>query len=295
MYNVNDFIVFALTHADRDSIVKSASLPIPVAECGTEPWHYLYGTVRRQTTKDALDERFKNHYSKSMTRAKFDSYTKGWKPTDYATDCQGLLDAYLTYECNEKTDWNADYNYKYVCESKGEINKIDRPYVIGEALFMQSDSSGKMTHIGWVCGFLPDGEPLVVEARGIAHGVVVTKFNTRSWTHRGLMTKKFDYTAPQSPQSEPIKLELKSPMMQGDYVLLTQKALNALHYTDSDGKPLEEDGKCGRRTMEAVKAFATAHAETVTTMPPIIGQLDLEAYGLTVGVFRLEDMQGGES
>ena len=52
-----------------------------------------------------------------------------------------------------------------------------------------------MGHVGWVCGFDEDGEPLVVEARGLYFGVVVTRMGSERWTHRGLMTVKFDYDA----------------------------------------------------------------------------------------------------
>ena len=292
MYQVLDFIRMALTHADPATIPSGAMLPLQKSECGAEPWHYLYGTTRHKTTGSLLNDRFDGYYkSHGYSRAQYDSLTAGWKPTDYATDCQGLLDAYLTYEKGEKTDINANMNYANWCADKGEIGAVDRPFVIGEAVFM-ARLNGSMHHVGWVCGFMPGGEPLIVEARGIAYGVVVTSFNSRPWTHRGLMTSKFDYS---EEDTMPIILKKTSPMIQGEHIRSLQAALNALGYTDSSGKKLSEDGKCGTHTMEAVRAFATAHAETGATMPPVIGRLDLEAYGLTVGVFRLEDMQGGES
>ena len=46
-----------------------------------------------------------------------------------------------------------------------------------------ANSNGKMTHIGWICGSV-NGEPLVVEARGLSYGVVITKLSQRGWTHR---------------------------------------------------------------------------------------------------------------
>lgn len=293
MHNIYDFIGNALTHVDPATKLKSASYPISSELVGFEPWHYLFGTFGQKTSAWLIEYCWEKHYCNQMPRAKYDAYTAGWKSSDYATDCQGLLDAYLTYVVGEYTDINADTNYKDWCEHKGPISQINRNYVIGEAVFMQN-ASGKMHHIGWICGFMPNGEPLVIEARSIAYGVVITKLNSRNWTHRGLMTKKFDYT---TPQSEPIKLELKSPMMQGDYVLLTQKAMNALGYTDADGKRLDEDGKCGRRTMEAVTAFADVHAaiepKTITVMPEFVEKLVLEQYGLTVGVIKSEDMPSG--
>lgn len=49
-----------------------------------------------------------------------------------------------------------------------------------------------MTHVGWICGFDSDGTPLVVEARGLRYGVVVTRLDTRPWTHRGIMDKNLN-------------------------------------------------------------------------------------------------------
>jgi len=207
MYNVTDFIKWALTHAKRGSIPEDALLPVAREECGTEKWEYLYGSTRVQTNKDTLDRYFNEHYYKSMSREKYDSYTKNWPEDGYATDCQGLLDAYMTYELGEKTDINSDMNYKYWCEDKGEVKNISRDFVLGEAVFMKNTDTGRMKHVGWVCGFMPDGEPLVVEARGIAYGVVVTRFNARPWTHRGLMKAKFDYPKPK-PTTLGILLEV---------------------------------------------------------------------------------------
>ncbi|MBR5949050.1 MAG: hypothetical protein IKZ82_10485 [Clostridia bacterium] len=305
MYKILDFIRWALTKAKRGSIPKSARLLLPVAECGTEPWEYLFGSVRVVTNQATLDRYFNEHYYKSLTREQFDSYTQNWSRKGYATDCQGLLDAYITYECGEKFDWNADMNYKYACDAstRGAISDIDRPYVVGEALYMKKSETGRMSHIGWVCGFLPNGEPLVVEARGIAYGVIVTKFSDRPWKYRALMNLKFDYSeqAELYPRAEPIVLSVTNPTIQGDAILSLQQALNGLNYTDADGKRLTEDGKCGQRTMQAVRAFANAHAVItepapapepveVPVLPPVVGRIDLESAGIAVCAFRVDDL-----
>ena len=54
----------------------------------------------------------------------------------------------------------------------------------------------------------------------------------------------------------PTVFRLTSPMMRGENVKLMQTALNACGY--DCGKA---DGICGKATMTAVKAFATAHTE----------------------------------
>lgn len=247
MYKVKDFIRWALTH------VKGAA----------EPWQYLFGSVRVQTTQATLNYYYDHHYAKQMTRARFDQLTADWDRNGYATDCEGLLDAWLTYEQNDPTDINANMNFDLWCTDRGRIDEITRPWVIGEAVFMMN-SEGRMTHIGWICGFNND-EPMVVEACGIAYGVVKTKLNGRGWTHRGLMTKKFTY------EEEPavkVDFNIISPMPEGEPYLAMQKALNLAGYTDDDNRTLTEDGKWGKRSKQAfTKMIADYTPEIVVPEP----------------------------
>ena len=259
MTNVLDFIRWALTHVNPNTVPSGAVLVGGTAtNVGAEPWHYLYGSVRTKTTQSRITERWENFYSShGWSREAYDNATAKMQPDDYATDCQGLLDAYLTYVQGEKTDVNADYNYRKWCTGKGKISEVERPYELGEALFM-ANSSGKMKHVGWICGLDSDGEPLVVEARGLNYGVVVTRLEDRAWTHRGLMTKKFDYK-----EDEPMatKFEVIKPMLKGDGVIEMQKALNANGYTDDNGNKLVEDGKWGSKSQAAFRKLLEAHMQ----------------------------------
>ena len=259
MTNVLDFIRWALTHVNPNTVPSGAVLANGTAtNVGTEPWHYLYGTVRTKTTAARIAERWRNYYSShGWSREAYDNATAEMKPDDYATDCQGLLDAYLTYVQGEKTDVNADYNYRKWCTGKGKISEVERPYELGEALFM-ANSSGKMKHVGWICGLDSDGELLVVEARGLSYGVVVTRLKERAWTHRGLMTKKFDYK-----EDEPMatKFEVIKPMLKGDGVKAMQNALNVNGYTDDNGNALVEDGKWGSKSQAAFRKLLEAHTQ----------------------------------
>ena len=259
MTNILDFIRWALTHVNPNTVPRGAVLANGTASnIGTEPWHYLYGTVKSKTTAERIEERWRNHYSKTWTREAYDRATACMSPGDFATDCQGLLDAYLTYELCEKTDANADYNYRKWCTGKGKISEIERPYKLGEAVFM-ANSKGKMSHVGWVCGLDADGELLVVEARGLSYGVVVTRLEDRPWTHRGLMTKKFEYNKEEKPMAT--KFEVTKPMLKGDGVEAMQKALNANGYTDDNGNALEEDGKWGSKSQAAFRKLLEAHTQ----------------------------------
>ena len=224
MTNVLDFIRWALTHVNPNTVPSGAVLVGGTAtNVGAEPWHYLYGTVRTKTTPSRIKERWENYYSShGWAKESYNNATAGMQPDDYATDCQGLLDAYLTYVQGEKTDVNADYNYRKWCTGKGKTSEIERPYKLGEAVFM-ANAKGRITHVGWICGTDSDGEALVVEARGLNYGVVITRLEDRAWTHRGLMTKKFDYK-----EDEPMatKFEEIKPMLKGDGVKAMQNALN---------------------------------------------------------------------
>ena len=259
MTNVLDFIRWALTHVDPNTIPKSATFANGTAtNIGKEPWHYLYGTIRSKTTKALIEERWTNFYSShGWTRTAYDKATANFKSSDYATDCQGLLDAYFTYELGIKTDINADYNYRKWCTGKGKTSEIERPYELGEAVFM-ANAKGRITHVGWICGLDSDGEHLVVEARGLSYGVVVTRLADRPWTHRGLMTKKFDYKG-----DEPMatKFEVIKPMLKGDGVKVMQNALNVNGYTDDNGNALEEDGKWGSKSQAAFRKLLEAHMQ----------------------------------
>ena len=259
MTNVLDFIRWALTHVNPNTVPSGAVLANGTAtNVGTEPWHYLYGTVRTKTTAARIAERWRNYYSShGWSREAYDNATAEMKPDDYATDCQGLLDGYLTYVQGEKTDVNADYNYRKWCTGKGKTSEVERPYELGEAVFM-ANSRGKISHVGWICGLDADGEPLVVEARGLSYGVVVTRLKERAWTHRGLMTKKFDYK-----EDEPMatKFEVIKPMLKGDGVIEMQKALNANGYTDDNGNKLVEDGKWGSKSQAAFRKLLEAHTQ----------------------------------
>lgn len=255
MYKVTDFIRWALVRVKPESVVQGAYLALPQAECAAEPWEYLFGSVRVQTDQATLDRYYEQYYHTQMTRAQYDAITASWSRTGYATDCQGLLDAYLTYEEAEPTDYNVEANWRYFCEDKARIGETERPYRIGEALFRANDE-GRMIHVGWVCGF--DGtEPLIVEARSIRYGVLISRLSKRNFTHRALMSKKFDYG---EDGKMPIILKKTTPMIQGEMIKSLQQALNGLGYTDAGGRKLSEDGKCGTRTMEAVTAFANNQA-----------------------------------
>ncbi len=255
MKQINDFMKFALSHAKRASVPKTtASLLIPPDEVGKGgEWEYMWGTMGEVITQSILDRRWESHYkTTNWSREQYLKATDGWvKRKQRAADCQGLLDAYLG------NDTNANGNYTKYCTNKGKIKDIGRPFVIGEALFNGTET--KKTHVGWVCGFATDGQPLVVHARGLAHGVVITTMQEFKWSYRGLMKNIFNYTTQEEVMK---KIEIKQPLMRGNDIKALQTALNMLGY-----KAGTEDGIAGENTVKAIEQFALAHSKATASLP----------------------------
>lgn len=246
MFNPVQFVIWGLGRVNPASAPIDGVYPIPHSQIGKTPWNYLYGTVRRQTSDYWINYYYDHHYHKSMTREQYDEITRHWPRDGYATDCQGLLDAYLTYECGEETDINANANMRLWCSNVKPVTKTSTNFTLGEALFMVEN--GKAKHVGWVCGYAANGEPLVMEARSLRYGVVVTPLGSRPWTHRGLMTAKFDYD---NVYERPEFDRVKSLYAMGEPYRAMQYALQTADWTDYENKPLETDARWGPRSYSA--------------------------------------------
>lgn len=189
MKNVLEFVKWGLTHVKKSTVPDGAILPVERSLVGSAgEWEYLFGTTGRKVSQSLLDSKFKSYYSKNgWTRTEFDRATKGWVAAKKTVcDCQGVEDFF------SKADTNARGNYARYCTDKGLCSTIKRPYVLGEAVF-NGKTPASISHVGWVCGFMANGDVLVMEERGLSHGFVVTRLSKRSWKYRGLMTKRYSY------------------------------------------------------------------------------------------------------
>ncbi|MDL2235305.1 SH3 domain-containing protein [Christensenellaceae bacterium OttesenSCG-928-L17] len=196
MKHVNEFIIWALAHAK--SAPKGALLIAPI---NIEPWEYLYGTTGRVCTQALLDEKYNKYYSKwDWTRAEYDKATAGWaERKQMVCDCQGLED------CYSKSDTNAKGNFAKYCsiENRGRTSEINRPYVIGEAVF-KGKTEKDINHVGFICGFMEDGRACVVEEKGLSYGCVVTILEAdKNWKYRGLMDLRYAYETAPIPIPDP--------------------------------------------------------------------------------------------
>ena len=255
MDNVIEFVKWGLTHVKRNTIPQNAILPLEREKCGVEPWEYLWGTNGHKATQYLIDSRFESYYERNgWTRSEYDAVTKGWvERKQIVSDCQGVEDAF------SHSQTNANGNYVRYCTDKGLCSRINRKYVLGEAVFNGTDS--KKTHVGWVCGFMPDGDILVMEERGLAYGFVVTRMSQRSWKYRGLMTKRYIYNIADVGQYV-FKRVLKYGS-RGDDVIELKKLLINAGYSKGITVNTKASGNFYGSTREAVKAYQRDNGLTI--------------------------------
>lgn len=270
MKNILDFVQFGLSHANPTTVPSGAVMPYSVGDGGV--WRYLYGARGQVCTQALLDRSYHSYYEKNgMSREEFDKITKGWVENGYrVTDCNGLLDAYEGFDVNCQT------TYSKYCTEKGKVSSISRSYVLGEAVFM--GTATKKTHIGWVCGFDKNGNPLVVESRGLKYGVVITKLFGRGWDYRGLMTKLFSYA--ESPvQPDPsvfIFYRNLKKGMKGQDVVELKKLLIAKGYKDGITVDTPSSPNFGSSTRLMVRRF---QADNGLTVDGVAGKQTITALG----------------
>lgn len=155
----------------------------------------------------------------------------------YVVDCSGMIvEAYRAFD-PKFTDKSANYFYNSYTSEHGKISTL--PEIPGVIVW-------KNGHIGVYIG-----EGLVIEARGYAYGVVVSKLSTQKWTNWGKL-KNVTYTESTKPKPE-FARELKyksSSLMRGTDVKALQNLL-----TTAGQSVGAIDGIFGKRTRNAVKSY----------------------------------------
>ncbi|MBQ2834367.1 MAG: peptidoglycan-binding protein [Clostridia bacterium] len=176
-----------------------------------------------------------------------------WKEiAERVWDCQGMADGYTTEKLGFNTNVRARNNFAEWCGVRGEGDIPPERRVRGAAVFHRGSY---VDHVGFlvrpVRNGYPEGDWYVVEARGVAYGVVTTKLSQRSWNCWGWMTKYFDYPEVEEELNEYGWRNLRYGMSGSDVSAL-QLDLIALNY--SCGK-WGADGEFGRSTQSALMAF----------------------------------------
>lgn len=187
-----DFLPWALSHVRPNTIPGGARLPVPLEQCGTDPWEYLYGMCGQLCTQQILDERFHASYVEfGWDPLTFEVITSDWvKRAVHVCDGPGLLNAYREQVQGTRSAMTEHGIFSRLCYDRALVGATHRAFELGEAVFV-SNQYGTMKRIGWVCGFDSQGEPLIIEARGLCYGVCIAPFHGRGWTHRARMDLTF--------------------------------------------------------------------------------------------------------
>lgn len=220
---IDDFIAYLNSHLG-DAYVWGAQGERVDNRADLEKW------VRRKETSRREADRALAYIKKAA------------KTPLYAFDCSGLIIHWLRdIRGLIDSDTNAQGLYRQ-CKQQGKLGAWQMQP--GDLVFRYSIAKGKMGHVGVYVG-----NGMVIEAKGRDYGVVNLHLSFGGWTHQGRHPALAEDTVP-------TVFRLTSPMMRGENIKLMQAALNACGY--DCGKA---DGICGKATMTAVKAFATAHTE----------------------------------
>ena len=220
---IDDFIAYLESHIG-DAYVWGAQGERVDNRADLEKWVRRKETSRRETDRALA-------YIKKATKAPLYAFDCSGLITHWLRDIRGLIDS----------DTNAQGLYRQ-CKQQGKLGAWQMQ--AGDLVFRYSLAVGKMGHVGVYVG-----NGMVIEAQGRDAGVVMRHLSYGGWTHQGRHPALAEDTAPTI-------FRLTSPMMHGENVKLMQTALNACGY--DCGKA---DGICGKATITAVKAFATAHTE----------------------------------
>lgn len=176
-----------------------------------------------------------------------------WKEVaERVWDCQGMADGYTTEKLGFNTNVRARNNYAEWCEIRGEGDIPPERRVRGAAVFHKGSY---VDHVGFLVRPVdqnkPEGDWYVVEARGVAYGVVETRLSKRNWNCWGWMTKYFDYPAVAEERNEYGRRNLRRGMSGSDVAALQSDLIDLNYSCGAKGA----DGVFGAKTESALKAF----------------------------------------
>ena len=212
-------------------------------------WGYIWGTAGEKWTEAKQRELEKTTDS---NRAQGRKYGKKWIGHTVA-DCSGLF-SWAFRRLGGTMYHGSDTMYRKYCTEKGELKKGKRTdgaaLKPGTAVFVWNGS--RYSHVG-----LYIGDGTVIEAMGTVSGVTTTKVTAGKWTHWGMLAG-VDYAGENEQltiNNEQLNTEKPETIRRGskgETVIRMQSILYRLGY---DLGSCGVDGKCGRMTEKAVKAF----------------------------------------
>lgn len=213
------------------------------AQLGRPYWYGTYGQIASEEL-----------YKKKAKQYKEEGYYTKWN--DYDTqygqkvhDCTGLTEGYMMCETPDsepkyisKYDFSANGLLR-ACKDQGDIDTI--PEIPGVLVFYDG-------HTGVYVG---NGE--VIEARGHAYGVILTKLKNRPWKKWG-KHPYIEYDKEDEQEMKTVDIDmpvLRKGMKNIEAVKTLQRILKQLGYKGKDNKVLAIDGSFGGNTEYAVEWF----------------------------------------
>lgn len=186
-----------------------------------------------------------------------------------AFDCSGLIMYFLQDLHGVMGDRSAQMLYN-------QSAKISREELQEGDLVFKGSAPDNITHVGVYVG---GGR--VIESKGRDDGVCETELESRPFKYFGRLAAlaPFLIDEPDEPEypEEPLPLTVCKPVLTGEGYKALQRACNLLGYKDAAGCLLVEDGKCGKKTRQALDSMIAHNLGAVSA-------------DLTVHVEGLEDI-----
>ena len=180
-------------------------------------------------------------------------------------DCNGMAEGIYELYTGTCINSKARHNYAEWCSVKGSGLIPASFRVPGAAVFWSKSSAGSIHHVAYLWKPVKEGKPegdwYIIEAKGVAYGVVKSKLNSRKPNFWGLMDKYFDYenTAVETP-SEPAVDGLRYGDEGADVRDMQRKLMRLGYALPKYGA----DGDFGSETLKALKDFQQDHGLTMT-------------------------------
>lgn len=178
-------------------------------------------------------------------------------------DCNGMAEGIYEIHTGINIDSKARFNYAQWCDPKGSGMIPAKYRVPGAAIFWSNGGSSDIHHVAYLWKPVdpnkPDGDWYIIEARGVAYGVVSARLNSRRPNFWGWMTKYYDYTGStedvgviEEPKAVKLGDRELSNGLEGSDVKELQTNLIRMGY---DCGKWGADGEFGDCTEMAVRAF----------------------------------------
>lgn len=175
-------------------------------------------------------------------------------------DCNGLAEGIYQLHTGKNINARARNNYASWCSPKGSgIIPADKR-IPGAAVFYGTPA-GSIHHVAYlwkpVDANKPTGDWWLIEAKGVAYGVVQSKLSARKPDFWGYMTKYYDY-------SDTVVITPRDTIEKGDSGDEVKKIQEALLAAGESLPKYGADGDFGSETLAAVKSFQKKHGLTET-------------------------------